>query len=371
MSQHFQFHLDHTDKSTSARAGRWSTPHGVVNTPAFMPVGTLATVKGLTVDQLREAGAQMVLSNTYHLALRPGADVVAEMGGLHGFMQWDGPILTDSGGFQVFSLAKLAKLDDDGVAFRSHIDGSLLELTPQRAIEIQEKLGADCIMCLDECPPHDVPRERMLEAVTRTTRWAARCREAQTRDDQALFGIVQGGTDLGLREESAAGLLPLDFPGYAVGGLSVGESPREMYQTLDGTVPLLPADRPRYLMGVGTPRDLLEAVLRGVDLFDCVMPTRNGRNAMAFTSAGPVKMRNLKHQRDPGPLDPACDCPVCTRYSRAYLRHLFIAREMLGPILLSWHNIAFYQKLLRDLRVAIAENRAEEFRQVHLAAWGQ
>ncbi len=371
MSQHFQFHLDHTDESTSARAGRWSTPHGVVNTPAFMPVGTLATVKGLTVDQLREAGAQMVLSNTYHLALRPGADVVAEMGGLHGFMQWDGPILTDSGGFQVFSLAKLAKLDDDGVAFRSHIDGSLLELTPQRAIEIQEKLGADCIMCLDECPPHDVPRERMLEAVTRTTRWAARCREAQTRDDQALFGIVQGGTDLGLREESAAGLLPLDFPGYAVGGLSVGESPREMYQTLDGTVPLLPADRPRYLMGVGTPRDLLEAVLRGVDLFDCVMPTRNGRNAMAFTSAGPVKMRNLKHQRDPGPLDPACDCPVCTRYSRAYLRHLFIAREMLGPILLSWHNIAFYQRLLRDLRVAIAENRAEEFRQVHLAAWGQ
>lgn len=336
-----------------------------------MPVGTLAAVKGLTVDQLQQVGTQMVLANTYHLALRPGADVVAEMGGLHGFMQWDGPILTDSGGFQVFSLAKLAKLDDEGVAFRSHIDGSLLELTPERAIQIQEQLGADCIMCLDECPPHDGGRERLQAAVTRTTAWAARCRDAQARDDQALFGIVQGGTDLSLREESAAGLLPLDFPGYAVGGLSVGESPREMYETLDGTVPMLPTDRPRYLMGVGTPRDLIEAVLRGIDLFDCVMPTRNGRNAMAFTSDGPVKMRNLKHQRDPGPLDPECVCPVCVKYSRAYLRHLFVAREMLGPILLSLHNIAFYQNLMRELRVAIRENRGEEFRQVHLARWEQ
>jgi len=371
MSAHFEFHLDHTDEGTRARVGRWRTPHGTVETPAFMPVGTLATVKGLTVDQLREAGAQMVLANTYHLALRPGADVVAELGGLHQFMQWDGPILTDSGGFQVFSLAKLAKLDDDGVAFRSHIDGSLLELTPRRAIEIQEQLGADCIMCLDECPPHDVSTERMREAVTRTTRWAERCRDAQSREDQALFGIVQGGTDPALREESAAGLLPLDFPGYAIGGLSVGETPEEMYRTLETTVPLLPTDRPRYLMGVGTPRDLLEAVSRGVDLFDCVMPTRNGRNAMAFTSAGPVKMRNLKHQRDPAPLDPECACPVCRRYSRGYLRHLFIAGEMLGPILLSWHNIAFYQQLLRDLRQAIRENRAAEFRKARLAAWGQ
>lgn len=336
-----------------------------------MPVGTLATVKGLTVDQLREAGAQMVLSNTYHLALRPGADVVADLGGLHEFMRWDGPILTDSGGFQVFSLAKLAKLDDDGVAFRSHIDGSLLELTPARAIKIQEQLGADCIMCLDECPPHDAPKEKLEAAVTRTTRWAARCRDAQQRDDQALFGIVQGGTDPGLREVSAAGLLPLDFPGYAIGGLSVGETPREMYQTLDDTVPMLPTDRPRYLMGVGTPVDLIEAVLRGIDLFDCVMPTRNGRNAMAFTSDGPVKMRNLSHQRDSGPLDPECGCPVCTKYSRAYLRHLFIAKEMLGPILLSWHNIAFYQNLLRDLRAAIRENRAEEFRTVRLARYCQ
>ncbi len=336
-----------------------------------MPVGTLAAVKGLTVDQLRAAGAQMVLSNTYHLALRPGADVVAELGGLHNFMQWDGPILTDSGGFQVFSLAKLAKLDDDGVAFRSHIDGSLLELTPQRAVEIQEQLGADCIMCLDECPPHDVPPERMQQAVQRTTRWAERCRDAQKRDDQALFGIVQGGTDPALREESATGLLPLDFPGYAVGGLSVGETPQEMYDTLDFTVPMLPKDRPRYLMGVGTPIDLLQAVLRGIDLFDCVMPTRNGRNAMAFTSGGPVKMRNLKHQRDPGPLDPECECPVCSHYSRAYLRHLFVAGEMLGPILLSWHNIAYYQHLLRQLRLAIRENQAEEFLAVRLAAWGQ
>ncbi len=369
MAGHFQFHLDHVDGESAARVGRWNTPHGTVDTPAFMPVGTLAAVKGLTVDQLRVAGAQMVLANTYHLALRPGADVVAELGGLHGFMQWDGPILTDSGGFQVFSLAKLAKLDDDGVAFRSHIDGSLLELTPRRAIEIQEQLGADCIMCLDECPPHDVPRERMQEAVDRTTRWAQQCREAQSREDQALFGILQGGIDAGLRERSAAGLLPLDFPGYAVGGLSVGESVTEMYSTLDQTVPLLPADRPRYLMGVGTPADLLEAVLRGIDLFDCVMPTRNGRNAMAFTSQGPVKMRNLKHSRDPGPLDPGCSCPVCTNYSRGYLRHLFIAGEMLGPILLSWHNIAFYQNLLSELRQAIREDRAAEFRRVRLAAW--
>ena len=366
---HFRFHLDATDPSTSARAGRWETPHGVVETPAFMPVGTLATVKGLLPEQLRKAGAQMVLANTYHLALRPGSEVVRDLGGLHRFMDWDGPILTDSGGFQVFSLAKLRKLDDEKAVFRSHIDGSLLELSPEQAVKIQEDLGADCIMCLDECPPADDKLERIRAAVDRTTLWARRCRDAQQRDDQALFGIVQGGVDEGMRIRSAEGLLPIDFPGYAVGGLSVGEPPPEMYRTLDFTVPALPADRPRYLMGVGTPTDILEAVCRGIDLFDCVMPTRNGRNAMAFTSSGPVRLRNAVHQRDDSPLDPECDCTACTRYSRAYLRHLFVAKEMLGPILLSLHNIAFYQKLVKNLRIAVNNGSAHEFRANQLARW--
>jgi queuine tRNA-ribosyltransferase len=335
-----------------------------------MPVGTLASVKGLTPEQLRAVGVQIVLSNTYHLAIRPGSELVADMGGLHRFMQWDGPILTDSGGFQVFSLAKLSRIDDQQVAFRSHLDGSLLELSPERAMRIQEQLGADCIMCLDECPPHDAPRERLIAAVDRTTRWAARCRDSHIRTDQALFGIVQGGVDRELRERSAKGLLPLDFPGYAVGGLSVGEEPRQMYDTLDFTVPMLPANKPRYLMGVGRPVDLVEAVLRGIDMFDCVLPTRNGRNAMAFTHSGSVRLRNQVHRNDEGPLDPECDCPVCTRFSRAYLRHLFLVNEMLGPILVSWHNIAYYQKLMRDLRQAIRDGQAVEFRASQLARWG-
>ncbi len=365
----FQFHLDAVDPATGARVGRWVTPHGVVETPAFMPVGTLATVKGLTPDQLKQTGAQMVLSNTYHLALRPGSEVVAELGGLHKFMGWDGPILTDSGGFQIFSLATRRKLDDDKVVFRSHIDGSLLELSPAQAVLVQEQLGADVIMCLDECPPHDAPYEKLLAAVDRTTRWAVRCRDAQQRDDQALFGIVQGGTNIALREHSAKGLLPLDFPGYAIGGLSVGEEPTAMYTTLDDTVPMLPTDKPRYLMGVGRPIDLIEGILRGIDLFDCVMPTRNGRNGTAFTSRGSVKMRNLKHRSDSEPLDPDCECMACQKFSRAYLRHLFIAGEMLGPILLSLHNLTFYQRLLRDLRIAIRAGRATEFRADQLARW--
>ncbi len=364
----FHFHLDASDQLSSARAGRWVTPHGVVETPAFMPVGTRASVKGVWPSQLADVSTQMVLANTYHLALRPGEDVVADMGGLHQFMNWEGPILTDSGGFQVFSLADLRSLDNEKAVFKSHIDGSLLELSPERAIAIQEALGADCIMCLDECPALPSTPEMLSAAVDRTTLWAQRCRDAQSRDDQALFGIVQGGTDAEMRERSATGLLSLDFPGYAVGGLSVGEPPAEMYRTLDFTVPFLPEDRPRYLMGVGRPIDIIEAVLRGVDLFDCVMPTRNARNAMAFTSLGNVKMRNLKHQRDELPLDPACDCPTCTQFTRAYLRHLFIAGEMLGPMALSVHNIAYYQRLVRELRSAIRENRAQEFRSLHLAA---
>jgi len=318
-----------------------------------MPVGTLAAVKGLQPMQLRDVGTQMLLANTYHLALRPGAAVVEELGGLHAFMNWNGPLLTDSGGFQIFSLAKLTRLSDEQVVFRSHIDGSLFELTPEQAVRIQEQLGADCIMCLDECPPHNVPEDRMQQAVDRTTAWARRCRDTHRREDQALFGILQGGTNRRLRERSAEGLLPLDFPGYAIGGLSVGETPAEMYRTLDFTTPLLPEDKPRYLMGVGRPADIIAAVARGVDLFDCVMPTRNGRNATAFTSEGRVKMRNRIHRTDARPLDRQCDCPACTGYSRAYLRHLFIAGEMLGPILLSLHNIAFYQRLMRQLREAI------------------
>lgn len=368
MSQ-FAFSLDAVDPVTGARAGRWITPHGVVETPAFMPVGTLGTVKGLLPDQLRQSGARMVLANTYHLALRPGADVVEDLGGLHRFMDWDGPILTDSGGFQVFSLAQLRELTDDRVVFRSHIDGSTLELSPERAVGIQEQLGADCIMCLDDCPAAGESAERIRVAVDRTTLWAARCRAAQRRADQALFGIVQGGIHPELRRRSAEALLPMNFPGYAVGGLSVGEAPAAMYRTLDWTVPILPAEKPRYLMGVGRPEDLLEAVCRGIDLFDCVMPTRNGRNGMAFSSRGPVRLRNAVHQRDEAPLDPECRCLACVRYSRGYLRHLFMAREMLGPILLSLHNLTFYQRLLRELRRAIIAGNAAEFRASQLARW--
>ncbi len=364
----FRYELQTESGRTAARAGVFHTPHGVVSTPAFMPVGTRGSVKGVWPDQLRTVGTQMILANTYHLALRPGEEVVRDLGGLHSFMQWDGPILTDSGGFQVFSLAQLSTLDDDQVVFRSHIDGSLLALSPERAIEIQQALGADCIMCLDECPPHSAAPEKLENAVERTTRWARRCREAHRNAQQALFGIVQGGTSPQLRERSARDLLPLDFPGYAVGGLSVGETPQEMYDTLEVTVPMLPPDRPRYLMGVGRPIDLIEGVLRGIDLFDCVMPTRNARNATAFTSRGIVRMRNLAHQRDESPLDPECDCPTCCRFSRGYLRHLFISQEMLGPMLLSVHNLAHYQRVMRGLREAIVAGREVEFREEYLQA---
>ncbi|MFZ9088858.1 MAG: tRNA guanosine(34) transglycosylase Tgt [Planctomycetaceae bacterium] len=365
----FAFDCLATDSTTSGRAGLWQTPHGPLETPGFMPVGTLATVKGLLPEQLRAAGAQMLLANTYHLALRPGEKIVEEHGGLHRFMNWDGPILTDSGGFQVFSLAARRSVDDQQIVFRSHIDGTELQLSPERAVEIQESLGADCIMCLDECPPAGESREQILAAVNRTTLWAARCRDAQKRDDQALFGIVQGGVHPDLRQKSAEDLLKLDFPGYAVGGLSVGEPPAAMYSTLDATVPVLPVKRPRYLMGVGRPEDILEAVCRGIDMFDCVMPTRNGRNAMAFTSNGPVRIRNARYRHDQSSLDPECSCPACTNYTRSYLRHLFVAGEMLGPILLSLHNITYYEQLVRDLRAAILDSRLADYRLELLARW--
>lgn len=364
----FAFELLHTADGCAARRGRFHTPHGSVETPAFMPVGTQATVKGLTIDQVRATGAQMVLANTYHLMLRPGERVVAELGGLHGLMGWNGPILTDSGGFQIFSLAQMTQVTDAGATFRSHVDGSLHQVSPERAVEIQEALGSDVAMAFDHVVRLPSPAEAVADAMQRTVAWAKRCRDAARRSDQALFGIVQGGLDADLRQACARQLAAMDFDGYAIGGLSVGETPDEMYRTLEFTAPALPEGKVRYLMGVGRPVDLLEAIGRGVDLFDCVMPTRNGRNALAFTDAGPLRLRNLTHQRDPRPLEEHCPCPAC-RHSRGYLRHLFQADEMLGPILLSAHNLTYYQRLLAEARDAIAADRWPEFYQAKLSGW--
>ncbi len=352
----FGFSIVHEEVGCSARCGKITTPHGVVDTPAFMPVGTLGTVKGVDAGRLRESGAQMVLANTYHLALRPGEQTVAALGGLHAFMGWDGPILTDSGGFQVFSLAERMVVDETGVCFRSHIDGAAIELTPERAIAIQEQLGSDVAMVLDHVVALPNDRDTVADAMRRSLRWAERCKAAATRSEQAQFAIVQGGLDAELRAESAERLIALDFAGYAIGGLSVGEPPAQMYSALDVTSPLLPKDRPRYLMGVGRPIDLLEGIRRGIDLFDCVMPTRNGRNALAFTDVGPVRLRNQRYTQDREPLDEACPCLAC-RHSRGYLRHLFQANEMLGPILVSIHNLTYYQRLMAEARQAIRQDR--------------
>ncbi len=366
----FRFQIHHTQAAGAARVGAFHTPHGPVETPAFMPVGTQGTVKGLTAEQIRATGAQMVLGNTYHLALRPGEEIVRELGGLHVFMQWTGPILTDSGGFQLFSLAEMTKVSEASAVFRSHIDGSTIDLSPERAIAIQEALGSDIAMVLDHVVPLPSSREAVVDALERTIRWAARCRAAARRADQAQFGIVQGGLDEDLRIHCAQELAKLDFVGYAIGGLSVGETPEEMYRVLDFTTPALPSDRPRYLMGVGRPQDLLEAIRRGVDLFDCVMPTRNGRNALAFTDEGPLRLRNQKFQRDPRPLEENCPCAAC-RHSRGYLRHLFAAREMLGPTLLSIHNLTYYQRLLAGAREAIRGDRFDSYRAEKFAGWGK
>ena len=361
-------HLLHVDAGSRARRGRLSTPHGSLETPAFMPVASRGSVKGVEIEQLRATGAQMVLGNTYHLALRPGAEVVAALGGLHAFMGWSGPILTDSGGFQVFSLAHISTVNEDEVVFRSHIDGRLVAMSPERSVAIQEALGSDIAMVLDQVVELPNRPEVVREACERTIRWAIRCRDAARRPDQALFAIVQGGLDADLRVDCARRLTALDFAGYAVGGLSVGEAPAEMYRILDLTLPELPADRPRYLMGVGRPIDLLEGVSRGVDLFDCVMPTRNGRNAMAFTDAGPMRLRNLQYERDPRPVEEGCPCPACRR-SRGYLRHLFMVGEMLGPVLLSIHNVTYYQRLLAGAREAIAADRFEAYRLEKIKGW--
>ena len=396
----FGLRIDKT--AGKARLGSLSTPHGAVRTPAFMPVGTAGTVKGVTPDQLKAAGVEMVLANTYHLLLRPGPETVAGLGGLHAMMAWDGPILTDSGGYQVFSLADLRKIDDGGVVFQSHIDGSPVQLSPRRAIEVQRMLGADVIMQLDECPPSGAPREHVAGAVRRSAEWARQCKaewrgEAprhghpahasqghlanagngrRSRDHgqdardthgqdghathyQALFGIQQGGTFADLRAESAARLVELDLPGYAVGGLSVGEGHEAMVGVLDAVDGQFPADRPRYLMGVGEPRDILAAVLRGIDMFDCVLPTRNGRNAQAFTFEGRLRLRNARWASDRRPLEESCDCYCCRRFSRGTLRHLFAAREMLAATLVSIHNLRFFSRLMEAVRGAIASGTLE------------
>jgi queuine tRNA-ribosyltransferase len=364
----FSFTLEKTD--SGARLGRIATPRGEIRTPAFMPVGTAGTVKGLYLDQVREAGSDVILGNTYHLMLRPGAERVAALGGLHKFIGWDGPILTDSGGFQVMSLGKLRKLTEDGATFQSHLDGRRYELTPERAMEIQGLLGSDIQMQLDECliyPHTDKDAERAMRL---SVRWAERSRKAfGDEPGRACFGIVQGGVTPRLREESAKALVAMDFHGYAVGGLAVGEGRALMLSTLEATTPHLPDGKPRYLMGVGTPEDILDAVALGTDMFDCVLPTRSGRHGQAFTRFGKVNLRNAKHADDPRPLDAASPCPALSRYSRAYLHHLVKSGELLGMMLLSWANIATYQALMQDIRAAIAEGRFEEFRAATKEQW--
>jgi queuine tRNA-ribosyltransferase len=346
----------------AARLGRIITPHGAFNSPAFMPVGTAGSIKGLTPDQVAATGAQCLLANTYHLMLRPGEKVVAALGDLHGLMAWPGPILTDSGGYQVFSLADTRTINDDGVRFRSHIDGSPVQLTPQRSIQVQNDLGADMIMMLDECADPAKPIDYHRQAANRTLAWARQCIEAHARPtEQGLFGIVQGGTDRALREQCARDLVALDLPGYAVGGLAVGEGFEMTKQVVIWTVPLLPADRPRYLMGVGYPRDIVAAVAAGVDMFDCVLPTRNGRNAYAFAPAGALRLRNAAYQDDAAPIEAGCDCYACRHFSRGAIRHFFAASEMLGPILVSVHNMRFYQRLMTDIRRAIGQGTFAQF----------
>ncbi len=357
-----RFELLSADPATRARRGRLVTPHGPVDTPAFMPVGTHGAVKSLCPDEIVATGSSIILGNTYHLYLRPGHETIASLGGLHRFMGWTGPILTDSGGFQVFSLAALRKVDDDGVLFRSHLDGSEHRLTPERAVEIQNALGSDISMVLDECPPGAAPRETIAEAMRRTTAWAIRCREAFAsaragETGRALFGIVQGGTHEDLRGEHAGAITQIGFDGYAVGGVSVGEPPEEIHRVGEMTGPLLPEDAPRYMMGLGRPEDLIALVGSGFDMFDCVMPTRNARNGTLFTSRGTLHIRNEAHARDPRPLDEDCPCAACRRFSRAYLRHLFMSKEILGHRLNTIHNVTFYQTLMRGAREAIEQAR--------------
>ena len=364
------FALDIAATDGAARLGSLATAHGPIRTPAFMPVGTAATVKGMLPDQVKATGADIVLANTYHLMLRPGSKRVAGQGGLHRFMGWPGPILTDSGGYQVFSLSELRKITENGVRFRSHVDGSYHDLTPENAMAIQHDLHATITMVLDECTEHPATHERAQASMERSMRWAQRCKDAfRPREGYALFGIAQGGTHEDLRRASAEALVAIGFDGYAVGGLAVGEGQEDMFRTLDATVPFLPHDKPRYLMGVGRPDDIVGAVARGIDMSDCVLPTRSGRTGQGFTRRGTINIRNARHQDDPRPLDETCACRACTGFSRAYLHHLFRCGEMLGPMLLTGHNVTFYQDLMAGLRGAIGERCMEDWSGEFLARY--
>lgn len=357
------YELIKKDQNSKARMGRLHTPHGVVDTPVFMPVGTQATVKAMSPRELEEIGAHIILSNTYHLYLRPGHQLIKEAGGLHKFMAWNGPILTDSGGFQVFSLGDLRKITEDGVEFRSHIDGSRHLFTPEKVMEIEMDLGPDIAMVFDECVSYPTTYEYAEQAMERTTRWAERCLEAHRRDDQALFAIVQGSVYKDLRERSASALVSLDFPGYAIGGLSVGEPKELMYEVLETTVPLLPGEKARYLMGVGSPDYVLEGVLRGIDMFDCVLPTRIARNGTVFTRKGKVVIRNARYKHDFTPLDPQCDCYTCRTFTRAYIRHLFNVNEILGLRLTTIHNLHYLLNFMKEIRTAISSDTLTVFKE--------
>lgn len=383
MSEGFSFQIVSRD-AHGARAGRLTTPHGSIETPAFMPVGTQGTVKALTQGMLEEAGASIILSNTYHLYLRPGSTIINQLGGLHRFISWDLPILTDSGGFQVFSLTSLRKMSDDGVEFQSHIDGSTHFLSPEKSMEIQAALGSDIVMAFDECTPFPATREETTSSLELTERWARRSKKRLlelhsepatasnagitiVNETQALFGINQGSTFLDLREQSLAGLVDIGFDGYAIGGLSVGEEKSAMFDVVSHIAPLMPDERPRYLMGVGTPEDILEAVALGVDMFDCVMPTRNARNGQLFTSSGKLNIKNARYRDDPRPIDEACQCAVCRRYSRAYVRHLYMSAEILGSVLSSQHNISFYLDMMFMMRQSISLGTFDKFRDSFLS----
>ncbi|MFJ7737815.1 tRNA guanosine(34) transglycosylase Tgt [Lysinibacillus sp. NPDC097287] len=366
-----RYELLHTCKQTGARLGIVHTPHGSFETPAFMPVGTQATVKTMSPEELKEMNAGIILSNTYHLWLRPGNDIVKEAGGLHKFMNWDRPILTDSGGFQVFSLSQFRKIEEEGVHFRNHLNGDKLFLSPEKAMEIQNDLGSDIMMAFDECPPYPATHEYMLKSVDRTTRWAKRCKDAHARpEDQGLFGIIQGGEYEDLRRRSAEALVELDFPGYAIGGLSVGEPKDIMNRVLEFTTPLMPENKPRYLMGVGSPDSLIDGAIRGIDMFDCVLPTRIARNGTLMTSEGRLVVKNAKYARDFGPIDPNCDCYTCKNYSRAYVRHLIRTEETFGLRLTSYHNLRFLLNLMEQVREAIREDRLGDFREEFFEKYG-
>ena len=358
------FQVLHQDSSSAARLGLLTTGHGQVETPVFMPVGTAGAVKGITPQQLKETGAGIILANTYHLLLRPGIETIERLGGLHKFMAWDRPILTDSGGYQVFSLSPLTRIDDDGVEFASHVDGARVYLNAEIATQIQNRLGVDIAMCFDQCTPFGMGPQPLEEAVARTLLWAQRARRAHANPDQMLFGIVQGGTILDLRTHCARELVRIDFDGYAIGGLSVGETHEYRIGTTAHTIKLLPADKPRYLMGVGTPKDIVAAVMAGVDMFDCVLPSRNGRNAFVFTENGPLRLRNNIHANDTQPIEADCECYCCRNFSRGTLRHFFNSGEMLGPILASLHNLTFYQKLMGRIRQAVQNDNLREWAKI-------